>query len=346
MLEGAFPDDPEIEADIRRSLGLGYFSLSRFNEAREHLNSALSLRTETLGDLHPKTKTSLEDLNWLYTVTGDFEDYLGNCKELCRIDSLSYGAKDENTLSSQLSVVGGLERLGRISDALELTSDIRKSCLREDPENMKLLCEVDRYLSWLLLQTGRLDEAEKSARENFERATARIEDSWYAETSKSILAATLISKGKLEEATKLYGNFPTFPGLDREYDILGNINPDESTVQLIVFWEEWCPFCDRMMGKIEKLYRQYHNYGIDMVGVTGLSKNSTRQDCESFLKKHDISFPIIKASGKAFDYFNCTGVPSIRLVYKGNLIWEERVPSVEPISRHMLEGIVRAQQSP
>ncbi len=345
MLDGAFPDDPEIEADIRYSLGVGYFSLSRFKEAREHLNYALSIRKETLGDLHPKTKISLEELNWLNEVTGDFEKYLGNCIELCRMDSLSYGAEDENTLFSQLLVVGGLERLGKISDALKLARDIRAFCLTEFPANVKLLCKVDRYMSWLLLQSGRLDEAEILARENFERATTRIEDGSYAKSGKSGLAATLISKGKLEEAVELYGSFPTFPGLDREYDIQGSFNPDESDVLLIVFWEEWCPFCDRMMQKIEKLYRQYHNYGIDVVGVTYLSKNSTRKDCEQFLRKNNITFPIIKEGGKAFDHFDCRGVPSIRLVYKGNLLWEERVPSTEPISRHMLEGIVRAQQS-
>jgi len=322
MLEDAFPDDPEIESDIRRSLGLGYFNLSKFNEAREHLSYALSLRKQTLGDLHPKTKISLEDLRELNSLTGDFRDYLANCKELCRIDSVNFGTRNENTLSSQLSVVGGLERLGRISDALELTMEIRESCLREYPDNIKQLNQVDRNLSWLLLQSGRLDEAERLARENFEVATTKIEDSWYAESSKSCLAAALISQGKLDEAAQLYGNFPTYPDLDREYDMQGQFDQSESDVHLIAFWEEWCPYCDRMMEKLEKLYRKYRNYGIDVVGVTNLWKPSTRKDGEKFLEDHNISFPIIKEGGKAFDHFNCDGVPSIRLIYKGNLIWQ------------------------
>lgn len=345
MLEAAFPDDPEIEADIRHSLGLGYFMCEEYDKAREHMSYALTLRKETLGDLHPKTKTSLEDLSELNSLTGDFGDYLANCKEICRFDSVSFGIRNENTLSSQLSVVGGLERLGRIAEALEMTTEIRESCLQEYPDNVKLLNQVNRNLSWLLLQSGRLDEAERLARENFEMATTRIEDSWYAESSKSGLAAALISQGKLEEAVKLYGNFPTYPDLDREYDMQGRFDQNESDVHLIAFWEEWCPYCDRMMGKLEKLYRKYRNYGIDVVGVTNLWRPSTRKDGEKFLRDHDITFPIIKEGGKAFDYFNCTGVPSIRLIYKGNLIWEEHVPSTEPISRHMLEGIVKAQRS-
>lgn len=345
MLEGAFPDDPEIEADIRHSLGLGYFSLSKFKEAREHLTYALSLRKETLGELHPKTITSLEELNWLFSVSGDFESYLANCIEFCRLDSSSYGADDENTLSSQISVIGALERTGNISEALKLALDTRDFCISAYPDNLKLGNRANRYLAWLLLQSGQFDEAEELAKETFETATARIEEGSYAENSKSVLAATLITLGKLEEATELYGNFPTYPDLDREYDIQGSFNPDGSDVQLIVFWEEWCPFCDRMMQRAEKLYRQYHNYGIDVVGVIRLTKNSTRKDSENFLKRHDISFPIIKESGKAFTHFNGLGVPAIRLVYKGKLIWDKRVPSMEPISRHMLEGIIKATQT-
>jgi len=318
--------------------------LSKFDDAREHLKQALSIRREVLGDLHPKIKISLKDMNTLNVLTGDFKNYFDNCKELCRIDSTVLGVKDENIINSQLLVVYGYERLGQISDALKLISELRESCLKEFPDDVKLICEINSELSWLLLQSGRLDEAEILARENFEAATARIEDSWYAESSKSILAATLIAKGNLEEASDLYGNFPTYPGLDKEYDLIGQFNPDESIIQLIVFWEEWCPYCDRLMGKVDKLYRQYRNYGIDMVGITNLWRPSTRKDSEKFLEDHDISFPIIKEGGKAFDYFNADGVPSIKLIYKGKLIWDNPYPSVEPISRHMLEGIVKARQ--
>ncbi len=345
MLDGAFPDDPEIESDIRHSLGLAYYWCEKNDDAREHLNRALSLRKATLGDLHPKTKETLEALTGLNTITGDYQENLGICKEICRIDSLNYGAGDEHTLSSQLVLVDGLEKLGKITGALKLVRSTKEAYLSENSDNLKLGNKIDRDLAWFLLQSGQLDEAEKIARDNFELATTKIEDGSYTEDSKSALAATLISQGKLDEATKLYGNFPTYPGLDKEFDIQGNFNPDESDILLIIFWEEWCPHCDKMMRKVEKLYRQYHNYGIDMVGVTELSKTSNLDNCKFFIKDRNISFPIIKETGKASKHFNATGVPSIRLVYRGKLIWDHRWLSSEPISRHMLEGIVRAQQS-
>ena len=345
MLDDAFPDDPEIEADIRYTLGLGYFSLSQYKEAREHLSRALSLRKKTLGDLHPKTRVSLKKLNSLNSVTGDFESYLAICKEIYRIDSLREEFRDGSTFNSQISVIGAHERSGQISEALKLALNTREFCDTVYPGNIKFRNEIDKNVAWLLLQSGSFDEAEKLAKETFETATSKIEDGSYTEDSKSILAATLISQGKLEEAVDLYGNFPTYPDLDKEYDIQGSFDPDESDVQLIIFWEYWCPYCDRMMQRAEKLYRQYRNYGIDMVGVTNLWGKSTKEDCEDFLEKRNTSFPIIKESGKAFKHFNATGVPAIRLVYKGKLIWDKRVPSVEPISRHMLEGIIKAIKS-
>jgi non-specific serine/threonine protein kinase/serine/threonine-protein kinase len=345
MLEGAFPEDPDIEGDISHSLGVGYFFCEEYNEAREYLNHALSLRRQSLGATHPKTKETLEQLSLLNNVTGEYQEDLVVCEEICRIDSINYGIKNESTLSSKLDVAFGLESVGRIADALKVVKNTRELYLNENSDNIKLGNQIDRFLSWFLLQSGSFSEAEEIAKKNLELATSRIETSWHTESSKSYLAATLVAQGELAEAAELYGDFPTYPALDKESDIQGDLDPDECDVLLIVFWEAWCPFCDTKMEKLERLYRQYHNYGIDMVGVTRITKTSTRQDCEEFIRRNNITFPIFKESGQAFKYFNISGVPSVRLVYKGKLIWDHKVASTQLISRHMLEGIVKALKS-
>ncbi len=343
MLDGAFPDDPEIEADIRYSLGLSYLFCEKYEESRENLGRAFQLRKEFLGEDHPKTRETLEDLNTVNSITGNHQDYLVNCQRICRIDSLKYGNTSPITLSSRLSIAYSLGNLGKISEALETVREIREAFLSEGSDNVKMENEIDQYLSWFLLQSGQLDEAEQIAAENYELATSSIEDDSYVRDSKSILAACLIAKGKLDEAVDLYGSFPSYPGLDMEYSFQGDFNTDQSEVLLIVFWEEWCPYCDRIMYKIENLYRQYHNYGIDIIGVTNLWNNGSREESEKFLRDHNITFPVIKEGGRASQHFNARGVPSIRLVYKGHLIWDKRVPSKEPISRHMIDGIVKAR---
>ena len=345
LLIDAFPDDPEIESDIRHALGVGYYWCEKNKEARENLNYALELRKKTLGDLHPKTKETLEALSELYTVTGEYKDDLAVCKEICRIDSTNFGLGHENTVESRISVAGTLAKIGKYSDALKLIKNTKKDYLAANPGDIKIESEIDVSLSWFCLQNGLIHEAEEIALANYELAKSEIEESWYIERSKSTLAAAFIAQGKLEEAKKLYGNYPTFEGLDREYNIKGDFDQNKSEFHLIIFWEEWCPYCDKMMRKVEKLYRQYKNEGFDVVGLTNLLKPSTRELCEKFIESHNISFPIIKEGGAAFDHFNVSGVPSIRLIYQGYLIWDHQLISTEPISKQMLDGIVMALKS-
>jgi hypothetical protein len=58
----AFSDQPEIEAEIRHSLGRGYTNVAHWKEAHEHLEAALDLRRQTLGPTHDKTIQSMVDL--------------------------------------------------------------------------------------------------------------------------------------------------------------------------------------------------------------------------------------------------------------------------------------------
>jgi non-specific serine/threonine protein kinase/serine/threonine-protein kinase len=345
LLDGAFPDNPEIESDINHSLGTGYSWCEKPDEAREHLNLALSLRKETLGERHPKTRETLSQLRLLNSVVGGHANDLAVCEEICRIDSANYGISSVKTINSMLSLAFGMERAGRISEALKVVENARALYLSDHSDNLELGNVIDRDLSWFLLQSGNFAEAEEVAREALEFARTKIEDGWPTESSKSHLAAALIAQGELDEATELYGNLPTYPALGKEHDFQGNLDPDKSDVLVIMFWEAWCPFCEARVGKLEDLYRQYHNYGIDMVGVTQITQTSTIEKCEEFIRRNSITFPMFKESGKAHKHFNVSGWPSVRLIYKGKLIWDQKTKSSQLISRHMLEGIVKAQQA-
>ncbi len=346
LLKGAFPNDPEIESDIRHALGVGYYWCEKNDEARENLDYALELRREALGDLHPKTKETLEALDELNTITGDFQENIGVCKEICRIDSINFGVGNETTVKSRINVAGALAQIGKYSDALKLIKNTKQDYLAASHDDIKMASEIDVSLSWLCLQNGLIQEAEEIAQANYELSSSTIEESWYVEKSKSTLGAALIAQGKLEEAKELYGNYPTYDGFDREYNIQGDFNQNGSDLHLLIFWEEWCPFCDRMMRKVERLSRQYKNDGFDVVGITNLWKPSTRELSERFLENHNISFPIIKEGGAASDHFNATVVPSIRLIHRGYVIWDHQLISSEPISKQMLEGIVKELKSP
>ncbi|MCH9024772.1 MAG: TlpA family protein disulfide reductase [candidate division Zixibacteria bacterium] len=182
-------------------------------------------------------------------------------------------------------------------------------------------------------------------REIYNAAVEKIKDDYFIDECKSVFAATLIAKGKLEESSVLYNDFPSLPDLGREYDIQGNYVHNEKNVQFIVFFEQWCPYCDRMMRRIDNLYKQYDNIRIDFVGVTRFTKKGTKEKTEDFLEKNGVSFPIIKEDGSAAAYFEVTGIPAVRLIFKSKLLWQGYIPSNLPVSRYMIEGIIKAQQS-
>ncbi|KAA3636038.1 MAG: hypothetical protein DWP97_03550 [Calditrichaeota bacterium] len=341
LLNGAFPNDPEIESDIRHALGVGYYWCEKSDEARENLDYALELRRKTLGDLHPKTKETLEALDELNSIIGNYQENLVVCQEICRIDSINFGLGNEETVWSRINVASALSKIGKKSDALKLIKKTKQDYLAEKSGEIKMESEIDVTLSWYCLENGLIEEAERIARANYELSTSTIEESRYIERSKSTLAAALLAQGKLDEARELYDNFPTYDSLDREYNIRGDFDQNKSDLHLIIFWEEWCPHCDKMMHKIEKVYRKYKNEGLDVVGITNYWQSSTRELAEKFIESHNISFPIIKEGGAAADHFNVTGVPNIRLIYKGNLIWDQQLISSEPISKQMLEGVLK-----
>ena len=55
---GAFAGQPEIEAWVRRTIGITYTGLLAFDEAEHHLNTALRINRRVLGEEHPETLQS------------------------------------------------------------------------------------------------------------------------------------------------------------------------------------------------------------------------------------------------------------------------------------------------
>jgi serine/threonine protein kinase len=55
----AFPDQPEVEADLRHTIGASYRSIGRYTDAEPHLARALRIRRELFGEEHPDSLSSM-----------------------------------------------------------------------------------------------------------------------------------------------------------------------------------------------------------------------------------------------------------------------------------------------
>ncbi|MCW5555259.1 MAG: serine/threonine protein kinase [Verrucomicrobiae bacterium] len=66
------PDQPEVEAALRSTIGRAYFRLGQRDKARQHLMRALVLRRGLFGEKHEEYADSLVDYAWTSDQAGEF----------------------------------------------------------------------------------------------------------------------------------------------------------------------------------------------------------------------------------------------------------------------------------
>lgn len=116
-LEGAFKNRPLIAANLRRTLGHNYMSVSQYEKARDHLSFALAQRQSALPADHPDVAESLNDVGELFMLQGVFEEALPKLRQALSIrtdnDNVPQAAK-----AASLNNVGYcLKALGKLVEA-------------------------------------------------------------------------------------------------------------------------------------------------------------------------------------------------------------------------------------
>lgn len=95
---------------------------------------------------------------------------------------------------------------------------------------------------------------------------------------------------------------------------------------LLVFWEEWCPHCKREVPKMQKIHDDFKGQGLQMVGLTKITRSSTPEKVDSFIKDQKLSYPMAKevvkdGKGNLSTHFSVRGVPAAAVVKGGKVVW-------------------------
>ena len=90
---------------------------------------------------------------------------------------------------------------------------------------------------------------------------------------------------------------------------------------LMVFWEEWCPHCKREVPKMQATYDKFSANGLNIVGLTKITKSSTEAKVTQFIQTNGLQFPIAKERGDLSQYFGVSGIPAAAVVKDGKIIW-------------------------
>jgi hypothetical protein len=100
------------------------------------------------------------------------------------------------------------------------------------------------------------------------------------------------------------------------------------------------------MPGLASIHREYRSAGLEVVGITEVTASATNEMVEKMLDDSDADFATVKESGRLWNHFGCEGVPSLRLIHEGTLIWEHQGLSTDRIAPSMLEGMASVGDTP
>ena len=165
----------------------------------------------------------------------------------------------------------------------------------------------------------------------------------YAEVTKSMAAGDFEkAKTQMSEFMKNYGSTTTAQKARRTYEelsVVGKTAPANWNIEkwfqgqdqielagskkttLVVFWEEWCPHCKREVPKVQQIYTDLKGQGLQVVGLTKVTRSATDDKVQSFITENKIEYPIAKENGELSTYFNVSGIPAAAVLKDGKVVW-------------------------
>ncbi len=149
------------------------------------------------------------------------------------------------------------------------------------------------------------------------------------------------AKTKMASLEKDYGDTLAFRKarkLNAELEVIGKEAPESWTIEkwyqgesdasldgsgttLVVFWEVWCPHCQREVPELQATYEKLKPQGLKVVGLTKITKSATEEKVTDFIKEKNVTYPMAKEDGSLSSYFNVSGIPAAAVVKDGKIVW-------------------------
>lgn len=128
------------------------------------------------------------------------------------------------------------------------------------------------------------------------------------------------------------------PPLETEKWFVGETDLESGKATVLVFWEVWCPHCQREVPKLQATYDKYKADGLNMVALTQVNNGKTDADVEAFLAENEVKYPVAKAPQSVPDSYKVMGIPAAAVVKDGKVVWRGHPAT---LSDEMIEGWIK-----
>ncbi|MCX6632563.1 MAG: serine/threonine-protein kinase, partial [Candidatus Solibacter sp.] len=225
QIEGKFPGQPLVEASIRSTIAHTYAGLGLVKEAAHHFRRTLELRRKTLGEQHPETLQTIEELGQALMEEGNFAESERYLVQALQARRTTLGENHPATLSAKQNVAKLRSRQSRYPEALALLKEViearRKALGANHPETL----DAEFELASVYRFNGSLREAETLQVKVFEARRKQLgEDHPQTLSVASDLAELDRLQGKYAAAESL-----TLNVAEAQLRVLGADHPDRLT---------------------------------------------------------------------------------------------------------------------
>ena len=202
---GAFGGQPEVEADLRMTLGETYKALGLYDTAGVHLRTARSLWSDLRGESDPDTLGADRALAGLFRLEGKFTEAEILLRETADAQERVLGAEHRATLITKTELALALWGSGRLAEAETLQREIlrvQQHLLGDDhSDTVKSL----GYLGAVCRALGRAREAESLLLRTLELCRPVLgEDHPFTGIVLNNLGLLLEDRGSVDEAETNY----------------------------------------------------------------------------------------------------------------------------------------------
>lgn len=163
---GFFKKDPDVESELRSTIGTTYVALGYYAQAEPQLRAALATRRKLYGEIHPEVSASLGDLALLDSQLERHEEEESLLREALSIERDLYGDNNVDVASAMQSLGAALRRQLKYDEADAMYRKalaIRLELLGHDHLDV---AQSMNSLALLLQDKGDYDGAEKLFRES------------------------------------------------------------------------------------------------------------------------------------------------------------------------------------